>query len=114
MAAGQAMLAINNWGTGIYLSFLLVALAGLLSSVVMLRSAVFNRITASMGIIASSFDLTFCLAFLLVPAQYTSLVGIILVPAAAPFLVVWHILIGVRLLQLARSMAAPAGSALPR
>jgi hypothetical protein len=111
LAAGQAMLAINNWGTGIYLSFLLVALAGLLSSVVMLRSTVFNGITAIMGIIASSFDLAFCLAFFLVPAQYTSLVGIILVPAAAPFLVVWHILIGVRLLQLARSLAAPA---LPR
>ena len=51
LAAGEALLAIHNpgalhQGTGIYLSLLLVLLAGLIISLVMLRSTVFSRATA--------------------------------------------------------------------
>jgi hypothetical protein len=65
MASGQAVLALNNpgaifEGTGIYMSFFLLAAASLIISVVMLRSNLFSRVTASIGILASALDLTYC------------------------------------------------------
>jgi hypothetical protein len=61
LAAGQAMLAINRFsspgahpGAGGYMSLLLIAVAGLITSSVMLRSDVFNRATAYVGILASA------------------------------------------------------------
>ena len=102
LAAGQAVLAINNpgaiyQGTGIYVSFLLLAVAGLIVSAVMLRSSIFGRVTAYMGILASAFDLAYCITFAFVPAM-----TVYLLSAAGLLLMVWHILIGRRLYQLGR------------
>ena len=102
LAAGQAVLALNNpgavfEGTGIYMSFFLLAAASLIISVVMLRSKLFSRVTASIGILASALDLTYCLTFAIVPA-----LSIFLLPPAGLFLTLWHILVGLRLFQLTR------------
>jgi hypothetical protein len=107
LAAGQAMLAINDIGnpgtqpsTGIYMSSLLIAIAGMITSIVMLRSDMFSRATAYVGILASTFDLVYCIAFAFVPVINADLVAISTIPAAGLLLMIWHILIGRRLFQL--------------
>jgi hypothetical protein len=101
LAAGQAMLAINQ-GTGIYLSLLLQAVAGLMFSVIMLRSGIFNRATAYLGILASAFDLAYCFTVAFVPSIDNDLIAICTLPAAGLLLMIWHILIGLRLLKIVR------------
>jgi hypothetical protein len=107
LAAGQAMLAINRFsdpgahpGAGGYMSLLLIAAAGMITSVVMLRSDVFNRATAYVGILASGLDLAYCVAFAFVPAVDSELLAVCFISAAGLFLMIWHILIGRRLFQL--------------
>jgi len=105
LAAGQAVLALNNpgavfEGTGIYMSFLLLAAAGLIISSTMLQSNLFNRVTAWIGILASGLDLTYCLTFAIVPA-----LTVFLMSAAGLFFMLWHILVGLRLFQLANFKA---------
>lgn len=109
LAAGEAMLAINRFsspgahpGTGGYVSLFLIAVAGMIASVVMLRSVVFNRTTAYVGILASVFDLAYCIAFAFVPTVNSELLAVIFIPAAGLFLMIWHIMIGWRLYQLGR------------
>jgi hypothetical protein len=109
LAAGQAVLALNNpgaifEGTGIYMSFFLLAAASLIVSVVMLRSNLFSRVTALIGILASALDLTYCLTFAIMPA-----LSIFLLPPAGLFLTLWHILVGLRLFQLARLTSMSRG-----
>lgn len=108
LGAGQAVLAAYNpgtpyQGTGIYLSFFLVAAAGLLISMAMLQSTVFGRKTAYVGLLASGLDLGYCLAVLLVPGAALEVIGMLLVASAGLLLMVWHILIGLRLLQMGNS-----------
>ncbi len=55
LASGEALLAIHNpgavfQGAGVNLGLLLVTVAGLIIAVVMLRSDVFGRATAIIGI----------------------------------------------------------------
>ena len=104
LAAGQAVLALGAiyQGTGIYVSFLLLAVAGLIISVVMLRSDIFSRVTAYVGILASAFDLAYCIAFAFLPAVDIELVAVCTIPAAGLLLMIWHILVGRRLYQLGR------------
>jgi len=100
LAAGQALLAIHNtganYGPGLYVSFLLINTAGLIIAAVMLRSAVFSRFTALMGILANLFALGYYLTLTLDPRLRA-----IPLSAAAPFLLVWYLLLGRRLLGLA-------------
>ncbi len=97
LAAGQALLATNDPlatfpGTGTYISLLLIALAGLLFSVVMLRS---NRATALVGFLASGCDLVYCLTFALTPVLPVYL----LLAVAGLFWMIWHLLIARILLR---------------
>ena len=117
LAAGQAMLAINGFsdpgahpGAGGYMSLLLIAVAGMITSVVMLRSDVFNRAIAYVGILASALDLAYCIAYAFVPAVDSELLAVCFIPAAGLFLMIWHILIGRRLYRLGRL----EGKALPQ
>lgn len=96
LAAGQALLAAYQ-GTGMYLSFLFLALAGLLTSLVMLQGSLFGRATAYVGILACLLDLAYCLTFAWVPALTAYLLS-----AAGLLLMIWHLLIGLRLLRLGR------------
>jgi hypothetical protein len=104
VTAGQALLVndMTNPSTGIYISFLLVALAGMLASIAMLRSNIFSKATAWFGILASALDLVYGLVFPFLPAANTEVAALSTIPAAGLFLMIWHILVGWRLLQLAR------------
>ena len=100
LAAGQALLALNYpggtyQGTGIYMSFLLLAVAGLITSVMMLRSNIFGKVTAYVGMLGSALDLVYCLTFAFVPG-----LDVYLLSAAGLLFCVWHILVGRRLYQL--------------
>lgn len=99
LAAGESLLAINNpgtlyQGTGIYASLFLVLLAGLMISMVMLRSNTFSRITAVTGILANGFGLTYYIVLVFAPA-------LLVLPfvISAPFRVTWYFLIARKLLQ---------------
>jgi hypothetical protein len=74
-----------------------VNLAGPIMAVVMLRSSVFGKVTASVGILANVIGLgmIFTLAFV-PPTTFIPL------SASVPFLLIWYILIGLRLLKLGR------------
>jgi hypothetical protein len=100
LAAGEAMLAINNpgaiyQGIGVTISLFLVTLAGLIISVVMLRSGIFSRATATVGILAHGFGLGYFVALAFAPA-----INFLPPSISAPFLLVWYILIARRLFQL--------------
>jgi len=102
LAAGEALLAINNpdsiyQGTGIYVSLFLVLFAGLIISVVMLRSDVFSKATAVMGLLANSIGLCYFILLVIAPAVYW-----IPHPVSAPFRVAWYFLIALRLFKLGK------------
>ena len=101
LAAGEALLAIHNpgaisQGTGYYVGYLLVLLAGLIISVVMLRSRVFNRATAYVGILANALPLIDFIALAFAPAMYG-------IPTAvsALFRIPWYVLVAIGLFRLA-------------
>jgi hypothetical protein len=96
LAAGEALLAIHN-PNGIHLGLLLVALAGLIASVVMLRSHIFGKATATAGLVANTLVLSYFVALPLVPA-----IAPLFPASSAPFRLIWYILIAWRLLQLGR------------
>ena len=102
VVAGEALLANFNpgtieQGTGYYMSLLLVLLAGLLTSIVMLCSPVFNKATAYTGILANGIGLGYFIALIFAPA-------ILWLPPSlsALFRMAWYILIAIRLLQIGR------------
>ena len=107
LSAGEAMLAINRFsnpdahpGTGGYMSLLLIAIAGMMTSFVMLKSDMFSRVTAYVGILASAFDLAYCIAFVFVSSVDSELLAVIFIPVAGLFLMIWHIMVGWKLYRL--------------
>jgi len=103
LAAGEALLAINNpeaiyQGTGIYVSFFLVLFAGLLTSVVMWRGELFSKATAVTGILANGIGLCYFITLTFAPAVYW-----IPHPISAPFRVVWYFLVALRLFKLGKA-----------
>jgi hypothetical protein len=107
LVAGQATLAIHQnasyQGAGIYLSFLLVSVAGVLISAVMLRSGLFRRATACAGILANAFGLGYY-AFLILAPQFVFLP----LSISAAFLLAWYVLTGIRLWKIGSRQAAPS------
>ncbi len=106
LAAGQGLVTMSQ-GTGEYLGYPLVWLAGLIISVVMLRSKTFGKVSAYIGILGFAF----LLAGLPTGAGYTAtgpLPGIMVALVALSIVgggilsLVWYILIGIRLVQLGR------------
>ncbi len=99
LAAGEALLAIQNtaatYGNGSYISYFLVTLAGLIFALVMLQSSVFGKAAAWIGILAHAFGLCYYITQAFAPA-----LNIIPIPASAPFLLIWYLLIAIKLLQL--------------
>lgn len=85
-----------------YISLLFVAIAGMISSIVMLQSDVFNQITAYVGILASGLDLAYCITYLFLPTINSGLLTIYFIPAAGLFLMIWHIMVGWRFYQLGK------------
>ncbi|TKJ46920.1 hypothetical protein CEE34_06480 [Candidatus Aerophobetes bacterium Ae_b3a] len=102
LAAGQAMLANTNQRAveGFNMGFLLVSVAGLIVSAVMLRSNIFSKVTAYVGILASALSLTDYFRVAFVPAAVLLLLFLAL--ASCLLLLIWYILIARRLFQLGR------------
>ena len=100
LSAGQAMLAIYQ-GTAFHVNYILGAVAPLIISVVMLRSGIFSKVTAYMGILAN------VVAF----GLYVPMIGILLSLISVVFLEIWYILIAQRLFHLGRSV--PRGDVNP-
>ncbi|MDD5468826.1 MAG: hypothetical protein PHS96_13570 [Anaerolineales bacterium] len=99
LAAGQAALAIHQnasyAGSGIYVSFLLVSVAGLIISAMMVRSGVFSKGTAYLGILANGFGLGYYVALAFAPA-------LVFIPLSisAVFLLIWYLRVGSQLWAL--------------
>lgn len=107
LTAGQAILSLNRFsdplafpGTGGYISLTLIAMAGLICSIVMIRSKVFGRMIGYVGIAANALDLAYAAAFVLIPAADNKILTVCFLPAAGLFFMAWHIMIGWRLCRL--------------
>ena len=98
LSAGQAVLAAGP-AAGFNMGLLLVSAAGLIVSVVMLRSETFGKVTAYVGILANAVGLTYYLA-LAVPS-----IGAILLGLSGLLFLIWILLVGVKLHQSGRRNA---------
>ena len=106
LAAGHALLSLNRFsspgahpGAGGYTSLLLVASSGLIFSLTILRSKLFHPAIAWFGLLANGLDLMYCLAFPFAPATITEQLGLLFIPTAGLFFMIWHIMIGWWLLK---------------
>lgn len=99
LTAGQSLLATNNPlaaspGTGAWTGLLLIALAGLLFSVLMLHS---HRVTGIVGLLASGCDLVHCLTFAFLP-----FLQIVLMSSGGALWMIWHLLVARVLFRCAK------------
>jgi hypothetical protein len=90
LAARQTILTTNDPlaifpGTGIYISLLLIALAGGLFSILMLSS---NRSTGIVGLLACGCDLAYCLTFAFAPSLRA-----LWLASGGLFWMIWHLLV---------------------
>jgi hypothetical protein len=98
LAAGEALMAADMWhSTGAAFGGAIIECGAILISLVMLRSAVFSRTTAWVGLATHGLDLTQIVLGLFVPA-----VKVAIMMVAGPLYLVWFFLIGRRLLELGR------------
>ena len=109
LAAGQAMNALGQ-ATPQTIGFLFIAVAGLIISVVMLRSKVFNKATVYVGILAGAVTFADHMCIVLAP----SIAGI-LMPIDGLLWLVWWILVSRGLFRLGKrtSKAAADSSTAP-
>ena len=102
LAAGQSMLSVGESHTpGTFIGFFLSEVAGILISVVMLRSKVFNTLNAYFGILGFSLLLIFEICSSFVPAL--SDMVLIFAMSGGVLSMAWYILIARRLFQLGRT-----------
>lgn len=102
LSAGQSLLAFNGTmagfpGTGVYLVWLLIALAGLSFSNLLFPS---NRATAIFGLLAAGCDLAYCLTF-----PFSTVLQVILMSLGGAFWMIWHLLVARVLLQRTKEQA---------
>ncbi|HMD98122.1 MAG TPA: hypothetical protein VKM93_12445 [Terriglobia bacterium] len=93
LAAGQAMMALYS-GTAFQVSYILGSVTIVMTSAVMLRSRIFGKATAYVGIAASVIGL----------GLYVPKIGLYLSVGSVPFWAIWNILIARRFFQLAPGM----------
>jgi hypothetical protein len=103
LAAGQALLATsgamaNFPGTGTYIAYLLIALAGVIFASQLLHS---HRITAVIGLLAGGCDLAYCLTF-----AFSPVLQVVFMSCGGAFWMIWHILIGIQLFKHAKEHIA--------
>jgi len=98
-AAGEAILATDIWhGTSAFMGGILLQSGAVLISVIMLRSDVFSKTVACVGILTYGLDLAHIVLSVFLPA-----VGVVLMAVAGPLYLIWFPLLGRRLLQLGRA-----------
>ncbi len=103
-AAGQSMLSVGaSHSPGTFLGFSLSEIAGIMISVVMLRSVHFSKATAYAGMIGFSI----LLVFELISSFMTGLTDIAMILAMVGGLLsmTWYVLVGVRLFQYSHQPA---------
>ena len=94
VASGQAMLAIYQ-GTAFDVSYILLAIAPLIISVVMLRSTTFGKVTAAVGIVANVLAVGF----------FVPVIGVFLSLVSVVGLLIWYVLIARSLFMLAQHVS---------
>lgn len=95
-AAGESIWASDIWhGTGAIIGGILLQTGALLFSIVMLKTTIFNKLTALIGIVMFGLDLFHIIMGLIIPA-----VGNILMFIAGPIYILWFPLVGLRLFKL--------------
>jgi hypothetical protein len=98
LAAGEAVIASDMWNSsGAYISGILLQGAGVMISVIMLRSKDFSKITAITGLLGNAIDLT---QHVIHP--FAAPASEVLSMIMGPFYLVWFIMLGRDLLRLAR------------
>jgi hypothetical protein len=98
LAAGEAILASDLWhGSGALIGGLLLQTSLLLASLMMLRSTVFSRLTAWLGILTHGLDLLHLILAFLLPAG-----GVALMIVAGPLYLLWFPLLARDLFRLGR------------
>ena len=96
LAVGETILATDMWhSTSAFVGGLLLQSAAVLVSVIMLRTGVFGRTTAWVGILTHGLDLAHIVLMPIRPAA-----GFAFMTVAGPLYLVWFPLVGRRLLQL--------------
>jgi|SRR5271157_541844 len=93
IAAGDALLALFN-GIGWFLNTLLGGLSLLISSLLMLRSHVYGKATAIVGIVANAVACGF----------FIPVIGIFLLFLSLPGYMIWYIQLARRFFQMGRSV----------
>jgi len=83
--------------TGAIMGGILLQSAAVVISVVMLRSIIFSKLIAYVGILTYGLDLAHIIIGIFLPE-----VGVILMAIAGPLYLIWFPLVGRRLLQLGR------------
>jgi hypothetical protein len=100
-AAGQSMLSVGASHTpGTFLGFFLIEVAGILISIVMLRSKIFGKVAAYAGILG--FGILLVVEFLTTFVSGLQDVTILLFMFGGLFSMAWDILIARRLFQLGK------------
>lgn len=104
LAVGQAILVNTGQRAfgGFNMGFLMISLAGLLFSVVMIRSSQFSKKIAYVGILAFAVSLAEYFRMILLPSSATLL--LIIAIASGILLLIWLLMVGRRLLQLGKSV----------
>lgn len=97
LAAGEAMVAAFH-GTAYWVSYILGSISGFLIGAAMLRAGVFSKVTAYLRILSGIFDFG-----LFIPG-----IGIFISIISVLLLMVFHVLVGLRLLQLPTKALAPS------
>jgi hypothetical protein len=106
LALGRFTAPGSHPGAGGTVSLLLIAVAGMIISAVMLRSHLFNRATAVVGILVGALDLGYCVGFAVLPGIDSELLALVFILAAGLLWMAWHILTGRQLTGLGRRQAA--------
>ena len=98
-AAGQAMLAVGQSHTpGTFLGFFLAEVAGILISIVMLRSQIFSKATAYAGIVG--FGLLLVFEFFASFVAGLTAMTMVLAMLGGLLSMIWYLLVARRLIQL--------------
>jgi hypothetical protein len=106
LAAGQAILLNTGQRAvgGFNIALFLVSIAGLLNSTVMMKSKIFTKAAAVIGIFAFSFSLADYLRQIITQSP---LIALFIIFPGALFLMIWFTMLGFRLLKLGRGSSGP-------
>lgn len=108
-AAGEAILAADMWhATGAFVGAILLQAGAVLASLVMLRTRVFSKATAWVGLLTHGLDLLHVLLGPFMPRA-----GFLFMAMAGPLYLIWLPLVGRRLHQLASSRGPARGASPP-